>query len=160
MFGFGSIGGWELIFLVVLALMLFGPRRIPEIARTLGKTIGQLRRASHDFRTGIEREVEAERLKDAGDALRSLRDEVGSIRREALDGVRQRTAPPAHRPSTPDRADRTDEVAAGDRPDGAEVPSAADGTTVPGVPPSGPSGTPATGPDKERSRRDERTGDE
>lgn len=133
MFGFGSIGGWELVFLVVLVLMLFGPRRIPQIARTFGKTVAQLRRASHDFRTGIEREVEAERLTEAGDALRALRQEVGSIGREATDAVR--AAPGSAGP--PDR------------------PSKGKGPTGAGPVPTerAPEET------EENARRDERTGD-
>ena len=89
MFGFGSIGGGELLFILVLAMLLFGPRRIPEIGRTIGKTLTQLRRVTHEFRTGIEREVEVEKLRDAGDAMRSIRDEVGSIAGDALGSIRR-----------------------------------------------------------------------
>lgn len=89
MFGFGSIGGGELLFILVLALLLFGPRRIPEIGRTIGKTLTQLRRATQEFRTGIEREVEVEKLREAGDAMRSIRAEVGSVTKDALGSIRR-----------------------------------------------------------------------
>ena len=89
MFGFGSIGGGELLFILVLALLLFGPRRIPEIGRTIGKTLTQLRRATQEFRTGIEREVEVEKLREAGDAKRSIRAEVGSVTKDALGSIRR-----------------------------------------------------------------------
>jgi Tat protein translocase TatB subunit len=62
---FGSIGGPEVILLFIAALLLFGPRRLPEIGRTLGKTIADFRRATNDFRANLEREVRMEELKDA-----------------------------------------------------------------------------------------------
>ncbi len=62
---FGSLGGPELLFLFVLALLLFGPRRLPEIGRLLGKTLSEFRRATYEFRANLEREVEVEALKEA-----------------------------------------------------------------------------------------------
>jgi len=62
---FGSLGGPEVIFLFILALLLFGPRRLPEIGRTLGKTMADFRRATTDFKVSLEREVDLESLKDA-----------------------------------------------------------------------------------------------
>jgi Tat protein translocase TatB subunit len=62
---FGSIGGPEVILLFIAALLLFGPRRLPEIGRTLGKTVADFRRATNDFRANLEREVRMEELKDA-----------------------------------------------------------------------------------------------
>jgi len=47
----------EIIFLSVLALLVFGPRRLPEIARIVGKTMGELRRASNEFRNSLEEEI-------------------------------------------------------------------------------------------------------
>ena len=61
---FGSLGGSEVIVLFILALLLFGPRRLPEIGRTIGKAIAEFRKASQDFRTSLEREVEMEKIKD------------------------------------------------------------------------------------------------
>ncbi len=47
----------EIIFFGVLALLVFGPRRLPEIARLAGKTMGELRRASNEFRNSLEEEI-------------------------------------------------------------------------------------------------------
>ena len=47
----------EIIFFGVLALLVFGPRRLPEIARLVGKTMGELRRASNEFRNSLEEEI-------------------------------------------------------------------------------------------------------
>ena len=62
---FGSIGGPEVILLFIAALLLFGPRRLPEIGRTLGKTVADFRRATNEFRMNLEREVRMDELKDA-----------------------------------------------------------------------------------------------
>ena len=61
---FGSLGGSEIIVLFVLALLLFGPRRLPEIGKTIGKALSEFRRASNDFRGTLEREVEIDKLKE------------------------------------------------------------------------------------------------
>jgi sec-independent protein translocase protein TatA len=55
MFG---IGMPELMLIFVLALLVFGPKELPRIARTLGKAMAELRRASDELRDGIQREIE------------------------------------------------------------------------------------------------------
>jgi Tat protein translocase TatB subunit len=49
----GSPGAGELVVIFLVILILFGPKRLPEIARTIGKMMTQLRRASNDFRDQI-----------------------------------------------------------------------------------------------------------
>ena len=66
---FGSLGGSEVIFIFLLALLLFGPRRLPEIGRTLGKALGEFRKATQDFRVSLEREVELDKFKEAARTL-------------------------------------------------------------------------------------------
>ncbi|MFQ5767747.1 MAG: Sec-independent protein translocase protein TatB [Acidobacteriota bacterium] len=66
---FGSIGGPEMVVILIVALLIFGPRRLPALARSLGKAMTELRRASQDFKTTLEREVmlaEAEDKKESG----------------------------------------------------------------------------------------------
>jgi sec-independent protein translocase protein TatB len=65
----GSIGGPELLLILVLAFLLFGPRRLPEIGRSLGKMMGEFRRATMEFRTGVEREIEFEKFKETKTTL-------------------------------------------------------------------------------------------
>lgn len=50
--GFAEIG-----FILFVAFLLFGPKKLPEIARTLGKGLGELRRASHELRSSLEQEI-------------------------------------------------------------------------------------------------------
>jgi Tat protein translocase TatB subunit len=61
---FGTLGGPELFFIFVIALIVFGPRKLPEIGKSLGKMVGEFRRASNDLKRTIEDEVETERLRD------------------------------------------------------------------------------------------------
>ena len=49
--------GMELLFLALLALLVFGPRRLPEIARTVAKVMAELRKASNEFRYSLEDEI-------------------------------------------------------------------------------------------------------
>jgi sec-independent protein translocase protein TatA len=60
---FGSLGIPELILIFVVILIVFGPRRLPEIGRTLGKALGEFRKATDDLKSTIEREVRLEELK-------------------------------------------------------------------------------------------------
>jgi Tat protein translocase TatB subunit len=62
---FGTLGGPELFLIFVVALIVFGPRKLPEIRKSLGKMMGEFRRASNDFRNTIESEVEAEKIRDS-----------------------------------------------------------------------------------------------
>jgi len=62
MFG---IGMPELMLIFVLALLVFGPKELPKIARTIGKAMGELRRASDELRDGIQREVELAEREEA-----------------------------------------------------------------------------------------------
>jgi len=61
---FGTIGGPELLLIFVIALIFFGPRKLPEIGRSLGKMMAEFRRASNDLKRTIEDEVEADRLRE------------------------------------------------------------------------------------------------
>jgi TatA/E family protein of Tat protein translocase len=60
---FGSLGIPELLLIFVVVLIVFGPRRLPEIGRTLGKALGEFRKATDDLKSTIEREVRLEELK-------------------------------------------------------------------------------------------------
>ena len=57
---FGSIGMPELIIIFVIALIIFGPRKLPELGRSLGKSIGEFKRASNDLRNTLEEEIRGE----------------------------------------------------------------------------------------------------
>jgi len=55
-----SLGSTELLFILVMALVFFGPRKLPQLSRSLGKSVAEFRRASDDFKRTWEREVSFE----------------------------------------------------------------------------------------------------
>ena len=64
---FGSIGGPELVLILVVVLLVFGPKRLPEFGRTIGKGLAEFKRASNDLRRSLEDEVSLEEPpRDAG----------------------------------------------------------------------------------------------
>ena len=83
-FGFSG----EIIFIMLLALILFGPRKLPEIARTMGKFMAEFRRASNDFQAQIHEEVRKLEIEDA-DPSKHLEPVAGEINKvvDAADDV-------------------------------------------------------------------------
>lgn len=57
---FGPIGGTELLVILVIVLLVFGPKRLPEFGRTIGKGLAEFKRASNDLRRSLEDELTAE----------------------------------------------------------------------------------------------------
>jgi TatA/E family protein of Tat protein translocase len=55
-----SLGSTELLFILVIALIFFGPRKLPQLARSMGKGLAEFRKASDDFKRTWEREVALE----------------------------------------------------------------------------------------------------
>ena len=60
---FGTLGGQEIILILVIALIVFGPRKLPEIGKSVGRMMNEFRKASNDFRRTLEEEVEAEKAR-------------------------------------------------------------------------------------------------
>lgn len=60
---FGSLGLPELLLIFAVALIVFGPKKLPEIGRTLGKALGEFKKATDDLKNTIEREVRLEETK-------------------------------------------------------------------------------------------------
>ncbi len=59
---FGSIGMPELIIIFIIALVIFGPRKLPELGRSLGRSLTEFKRASNDLKSTLEEEI---RIEDA-----------------------------------------------------------------------------------------------
>ena len=61
----GSIGMPELIIIFVIALIIFGPRKLPELGRSLGKSINEFKRASNELRNTLDDEIRVEETRSA-----------------------------------------------------------------------------------------------
>ncbi len=55
-----SLGSTELFFILLMALIFFGPRKLPQLSRSLGKNLAEFRKASEDFKRTWEKEVALE----------------------------------------------------------------------------------------------------
>lgn len=70
----GNIGMPEMLMIMVIALIIFGPRKLPELGKSLGKGLAQFRKASDDFKRQWEDEVETEKRRiDAPPAAEAAR---------------------------------------------------------------------------------------
>jgi len=63
-----SLGSTELLFILVMALVFFGPRKLPQLSRSLGKNLAEFRKASEDFKRTWEKEVSLEEFDITGNA--------------------------------------------------------------------------------------------
>jgi TatA/E family protein of Tat protein translocase len=54
----GPLGIQEMVLILVIALVIFGPKRLPELGRSIGKTLAEFRRASNEIKHNIEKELE------------------------------------------------------------------------------------------------------
>lgn len=70
---FGSLGMPELIVIFVIALVIFGPRKLPELGRSLGRGIAEFKKATNELQSTLEQEINADeqRTKAAADAAQT-----------------------------------------------------------------------------------------
>jgi TatA/E family protein of Tat protein translocase len=75
---FGSIGGPELIIIFVVALLIFGPRKLPDLGRAIGRGMAEFRKAASDLRQTLDTEVARDESGRAAAAARKAEKERGA----------------------------------------------------------------------------------
>jgi sec-independent protein translocase protein TatA len=60
----GPLGVQEIVLIFIIALVLFGPKKLPELGKSIGKALGELKRASNDIKRSIEKEIDDTELKN------------------------------------------------------------------------------------------------
>ncbi len=66
---FGNIGFPEILLILALALLVFGPKKLPEIGRSIGRAMREFRRTSDEIKEKIEEEIQADELRDIKDEI-------------------------------------------------------------------------------------------
>ena len=88
MFG---IGGGEIFFIIIVVLMMFGSDKIPEIARTLGKGMQQLKNASNEIKSEIHKSADVEGIKKSfneignDDITQNITGEIDKVKEDIED---------------------------------------------------------------------------
>src|SRR4030042_4756744 len=86
---FGSIGPAELILIFVIALLVFGPKKLPEIGRSVGKALREFKKTSDEIKGRIEEEIEASELKDIRKDIQSGVDDIKSGVKSFQDDIKK-----------------------------------------------------------------------
>ncbi|HEY6065410.1 MAG TPA: twin-arginine translocase TatA/TatE family subunit [Thermoanaerobaculia bacterium] len=111
---FGPIGMPELILIFFVALLVFGPKKLPELGKSLGRGLAEFKRASEDLKRTIEDEIESGKHQ-----VSSVRDEVSSVK-ERVEELRNTVASSAAVGASPSAPS----PAAENRPEEAAPPGA------------------------------------
>ena len=113
----GTIGVQEMIIIFLVALVLFGPKKLPELGRTFGKALTEFRRASSDLKSSFEREMQ--NLERENDSLKAAtHNTVNEIYNSAFDYGYN---------------DQGNQISNGSHPTATENPPSVDASAVPGV---------------------------
>ena len=62
---FGSVGVPELIIIFTIALIIFGPRKLPELGKSLGRSLAEFKRASNELKSTLDEEIRSEERRSA-----------------------------------------------------------------------------------------------
>ena len=129
----GTLGGQEIAVIFILALVLFGPKKLPELGRTIGKAITEFRRASNDLKATFEREMQT--LERESQSLSQVTNvTAGDIFNRAINydpDHETRSLPPAETAWNPQEPQKVDaESQASEHQTSASLSTATDPSTV------------------------------
>ncbi len=118
----GPLGVQEMIFIFLLALILFGPKKLPEIGRTIGKALTEFRRAQSELKSTFDRE-----LKTLEQEAESLKEIASPYQHETYNydySSYESTSEGSYGSETYDSTVATPSTASASAPEGAESPRA------------------------------------
>jgi TatA/E family protein of Tat protein translocase len=99
---FGSIGVPELIIIFAIALLIFGPKKLPEVGRSIGRALREFRKTSDEIKGKIEEEIQAEEFREMKKDFEDITDIKGSTSLEDLGEPQDsgKSKPPKKKKST------------------------------------------------------------
>ncbi len=71
---FGSIGFPELLIIMTIALLIFGPKKLPEVGKSIGKALREFRKTSDEIKERIEEEIQVEEFKEIKKDIKEITD--------------------------------------------------------------------------------------
>jgi TatA/E family protein of Tat protein translocase len=111
---FGGLSVTEILVVLVIALIIFGPRKLPELGKSLGQSLAQFRKASEDFKRTWETEVTLEEKKVAEKTPAPMTPEVNPHEEDLATAEAEGPPPPeASAPAAPSVAPTKEETGQG-----------------------------------------------
>ena len=95
----GPIGMQELIIIFVIALIVFGPRKLPQLGKSLGRSIAEFKRASNELKSTLEQEIRIEETR------KEIMEPIETLQKEAKEAVKKATEVDLDVESAVDRVD-------------------------------------------------------
>jgi TatA/E family protein of Tat protein translocase len=91
---FGNIGFPELLIILAIALLVFGPKKLPEVSKSIGRAVREFRRASDEIKGKIEQEIQASEFKEIKEDLKQdlsqdLYKDIAEEKKEIEDGLKK-----------------------------------------------------------------------
>jgi sec-independent protein translocase protein TatA len=123
---FGSLGVPELIFIFALALLIFGPRKLPEIGRTIGRGLSEFRKASTDLKRSINAEMIEDELRQSDPRSVLRQSPSGGVRDDPADASAGGASDANAADAAGDEAPAAGEAAPADPAPPGSVPRSAD----------------------------------